>query len=55
MARLIDVIEWPDQEPNDIVKRVPEQAVALRRMPASVRTAQKLKMPKGAPKDFEPW
>jgi membrane protease subunit (stomatin/prohibitin family) len=25
MARLIDVIEWPDQGPNDIVKRVPEQ------------------------------
>jgi len=25
MARIIDVIEWPDQAPNDIVKRVPEQ------------------------------
>lgn len=25
MARIIDVIEWPDQGPNDIVKRVPEQ------------------------------
>jgi len=25
MARIIDVIEWPDQGPNDIVQRVPEQ------------------------------
>lgn len=24
-ARIIDVIEWPDQGPNDIVQRVPEQ------------------------------
>ncbi len=25
MARIIDVIEWPDQGPNEIVRRVPEQ------------------------------
>jgi membrane protease subunit (stomatin/prohibitin family) len=25
MARLIDVVEWPDQGPNEIVQRVPEQ------------------------------
>ncbi len=25
MARILDVIEWPDQEPNEIVRRVPEQ------------------------------
>ena len=24
MAQIIDVVEWPDQGPNDIVKRVPE-------------------------------
>jgi membrane protease subunit (stomatin/prohibitin family) len=25
MARIIDVVEWPDQGPNEIVQRVPEQ------------------------------
>ncbi len=25
MARIIDVVEWPDQGPNEIVRRVPEQ------------------------------
>ncbi len=26
MARIIDVIEWPDQGPTEIVQRVPEAA-----------------------------
>src|SRR4030095_8506257 len=36
MARIIDVIEWPDQGPNDIVKRVPEAGAGDIRLGAQV-------------------
>ena len=36
MARIIDVIEWPDQGPNDIVQRVPEAGAGDIRLGAQV-------------------
>ncbi|HEY3342084.1 MAG TPA: SPFH domain-containing protein, partial [Anaerolineae bacterium] len=36
MARIIDVIEWPDQGPNDIVTRVPEDGPGDIRLGAQV-------------------
>ena len=36
MARIIDVVEWPDQGPNDIVQRVPEDGPGDIRLGAQV-------------------
>jgi membrane protease subunit (stomatin/prohibitin family) len=36
MPRIIDVIEWPDQGPNDIVQRVPEEGAGDIRLGAQV-------------------
>ena len=36
MARIIDVIEWPDKGPNDIVQRVPEAGAGDIRLGAQV-------------------
>lgn len=36
MARIIDVIEWPDQSPNEIVQRVPEEGAGDIRLGAQV-------------------
>ena len=36
MARLIDVIEWPDQSPNEMVQRVPEEGAGDIRLGSQV-------------------
>jgi membrane protease subunit (stomatin/prohibitin family) len=36
MARIIDVVEWPDQGPNDMVQRVPEQGAGDIRLGSQV-------------------
>ena len=36
MARIIDVIEWPDQGPTEMVQRVPEQGAGDIRLGSQV-------------------